>query len=270
MLAAALLAARGAAAGEKRRIVVLEYRAGSRGVPDIGARLAAELARVSDYDVADPIEARRRLGPGLDAEVARCAGAPACVAELARRLGADEALLVGVSQLGDIVLALQRVDARRGAAAARLAESLPPDHPPGAEELVDWLHQLFPAEAFRRYGAIRITSDLDEAVVSVNGARSGTTPLQRSLRVAAPGSYRVRVDKPGFLSFQARIDVPPDATIEVRAVLARSVGPTPWYKRWYVWAAVGGAAAAAGAGLAIYYGTRVDTTPHGYVLPPAR
>ena len=44
--------------------------------------------------------------------------------------------------------------------------------------------------------------------------------------------------------------------------------PLPWYKRWYVWALVGGVAAAAGAGVAIYYGTRVNQGPEGWLIPP--
>ncbi len=252
----------------RRKVVVLEYRAGSRGAPDIGTRLAAELARLSTYEVLEPAEARRRLGAGLDAEVARCAGAAPCVAAVAVRLGADEALLVGVSQLGDVVLALQRVDANKGIAISRLAESLPVDKAPEAGALDEWLHQLFPDEAFRRYGSIKIVSDVNGARITLNGTAHGTTPNAEGLRVPAPGTYRVRLDKSGYLPFQARIDVPPDAIVEVRAVLSRETGATPWYKRWYVWAAVGGAAAVTGASLAAYYGTRVDQTPQGYLLPP--
>ena len=47
-----------------------------------------------------------------------------------------------------------------------------------------------------------------------------------------------------------------------------AVGPTPWYKRWYVWAIVGGAVAAGGAATAIYFGTRTESTPLGYVQRP--
>lgn len=257
-----------ARADGKRKIAVLEYRAASRGAPEIGARIAAELARASVYEVIEPAEGRRRIGPGLDAEVARCAGEARCTGTLAQRIGADEALLVGVSQLGDIVLAMQRIEVARGQAVARLAESVPADREPDDAALSDWLHQLFPADAFRRYGELRVVSDVDGALVSINGARKGTTPLGDPLRLAAPGSYRLRVEKVGFVPFQARIDVPPDASMEVRAALTRESVHSPWYKRWYVWAVVGGAAAATGAGLAIYYGTRVDPTPHGFLLPP--
>ena len=242
------------------------------GAPEVGTQLASQLASTSIYEVIDPAQARRTLGAGVDAEVARCSGAPECVAEIARRLNAQEVLLVGVSQLGDVVLALQLVDARRGQATARLAESLPADKSPTVEDLVDWLHQLFPAASFRRYGAIRIISDVDGAQVGLNGARSGVTPLPDALRVAAPGSYRVRLDKPGFDPFQARIEVPPDATVEVRATLSHGNGPVVWYKRWYVWAIVGGAAASSRRGPRDLLRLRHASirTPHGFILPPMK
>ncbi len=268
LFAVVLLSGSNSRADEKRKIAVLEYRSGSRGAPDVATRLANVLAKSTAYHVIDPVEGRRRLGASIDAEVARCAGETRCTAALASRLGADEALLVGVSQLGDIVLALQRIDVQNSTALSRLAESLPADQQPDEAALADWLHQLFPAEAFLRYGDLRIVSDVDEAQVSINGTKRGMTPIH-PLRLAAPGTYRVRVDKPGFIPFQARIDVPPDSLIEVRAVLPRENRQTVWYRRWYVWAAIGGVAVAAtGVGLAAYYGTRVDQTPHGFVVFP--
>ncbi len=257
-----------ARADHKTRIAVLEYRAGSRGAAGIGTRIAAALARSSVYEVIDPSDAKRHIGAALDADVARCAGEARCVAALGLRLGADEALLIGVSELGDIVLALQRVDTHRGVALSRLAESIAAGSEPKDQELADWLHQLFPADAFLRYGELRVTSDVQGASVLVNGNKLGSTPLPDPLRLAAPGNYRLRVEKAGFTPFQARIDVPPDATIAVRASLSRGVTETPWYKRGSVWGPIGGVLAAAGLGVAVYYGTRVDQTPHGFVVVP--
>jgi hypothetical protein len=253
----------------RRTVAVLEYRAGARGAAGIGERLARLLAANAAFEVIDPQEARRRAGARIDAELARCSGESTCVAALGERLGAGEVLLVGVSQLGDVVLALSRIDVARHAAGVRLAESLPPDGQASDEEALGWLRQLYPPEAFRRYGAVQIAADVAGAAVLLNGEPRGQTPLA-PLRVRAPASYRLRVDKAGYVPFQARIDVLPDATVEVRATLVRETLPTPWYKRWYVWAAVGGAAAVAGAAVAIYYGTRVDETPQGYITLPPR
>jgi hypothetical protein len=263
------LAARVRAQAPKKVVAVLEYRAGARGATGIGERLARLLRANAAFDVIDPQEARRRAGARIDAEVARCGGDAMCIGQIGEQMGAGEVLLIGVSQLGDVVLAMQRIDSRRGEAGARLAESLPPDSEPSDDEVLGWLRQLYPPEAFRRYGAIKIVTDVEGAEVTFNNEPEGKTPLEHPINMRAPATYRVRVAKPGFLPFQARIDLLPEGTIEVRATLMRESGPLPWFKRWYVWAVVGGAIAAAATGTAVYYGTRVDPTPQGVIhLPP--
>jgi hypothetical protein len=260
---------RPAIAAEPRHtvIAVLEYRAGAKGVPGIGDRLAALLAANAALDVIGPKEARLKAGARLDADVARCSGESMCIGAIGEGLGAQEVLIIGISQLGDVVLAMQRIDAKRGDAKARLAESIGPNDALTDEQLLGWLRQLFPADVFKRYGQIRILSDVSGAEVRLNEEAQGTTPVPE-IKVRAPGSYKVRLTKSGFAPFEAGIDVLPDATVEVRARLVRETGPLPWYKRWYVWAAVGGAVAAAGIAVAVYFGTRVDETPMGFIRLP--
>jgi hypothetical protein len=262
------LAPLAAAASPGRSVAVLEYRAGAKGASGVADQLARLLRATASLEVVDPPEARRRVGPQVDAEVARCSGDPACIGGLGRRLRVDEVLLVGVSQLGDIVLLIQRVEAQAAVVTARMAASLPEGGEPSDADALGWLQQLYPPEVFRRYGAIVVVSDEIGAEVSLNGAPAGTTPLAQPVRVRAPGSYHVRIEKRGYLPFQAKIDVLPDATVEVRASLALRNGPLPWWRRWYVWAAIGAVAAGAAASVAIYYGTRVDQTPLGYIDTP--
>src|SRR5262249_18407865 len=133
------------------------------------------------------------------------------------------------------------------------------------DEALGWLQQLYPPQAFLRYGLIKIVTDVAGARVDLNGQPAGMTPMEEPLKVAAPATYRLRVAKLQFVPFQARIDVLPDATVEVRASLVRESLPVPWFKRWYVWAAVGGAVAVAGISVAIYFATRVDETPQGFI-----
>jgi hypothetical protein len=269
-LAMALLLVAGAARAQTRRTVaVLEYRAGSKGARDIGLRLAQKLRETASLNVIDGYEARRKLGPRVDAEVARCGGEARCVGGVGDQLGAEEVLLVGVSQLGDLIVALQRIDARRGEAGARLAESLPPDAEISDEQTLNWLKQLFPPEVFRRYGSIAIDADQLGAQVTLNNAPAGTTPLAEPVRVRAPATYDLRVAKGGFATFAARVDVLPDANVQVHATLVPEARETAWYKRWYVWAGVaGGALAVGGIATAIYFGTRVESTPLGFVQRP--
>ncbi len=267
-VAAVVLLCVGAAhADDKRTVAVLEYRAGARGARDIGLRLGRLLRDTAALNVIDLQEARRKL-PKVDAEVARCGGEAMCVGAIGEQLGANEVLLVGVSQLGDIIIALQRIDAKRGEAGARLAESLPPDAAITDDQALGWLRQLFPPETFRRFGSIAVDADQTGAAVSLNGEPAGKTPLAEPVKVRAPATYKLKVEKSGFVAFQARVDVLPDANVEVHATLVRESKEVPWYKRWYVWAAVGGALAAGGAATAIYFGTRTESTPLGYVQRP--
>jgi hypothetical protein len=254
-------------ADDKRTVAVLEYRAGSRGARDIGLRLARLLRETASVKVIDAQEARRKL-PKVDGDVARCGGEAMCVGAIGEQLGANEVLLVGVSQLGDLIIALQRIDAKRGEAGARLAESLPANVEITDDQALGWLRQLFPPETFRRFGSIAVDADQAGATVTLNGEPAGKTPLAEPVKVRAPATYKLKVDKSGFLPFQARVDVLPDANVEVHATLVKETKDVPWFKRWYVWAAVGGVLAAGGAATAIYFGTRTESTPLGYVQKP--
>ncbi len=262
----ALLLGTSTLADGTKSLAVLEYRAGSEAAGGIGSAFARLLQKHSSYRVQSPQDARRRWGASLDAQVAACSGQPSCIGAIGAKLGTDEVLLVGISQLGDVVLALQRVDTKQRSQISRIAELLPPATAPAESELLDWLHELFPPDAFRRYGAIHIVADVEQASVSVNGSSVGNTPLAHPLALPAPAEYRLRLEKPGFVPFQARIGLLPESTVEVRALLAARPESPAVYKRWYIWTAIGAAAAVAATSIAIYYGTRVDNTPRGFLV----
>jgi hypothetical protein len=248
-------------------VAVLEYRAGAKGAAGVGERVAGLLAASASVDVISLVDARRKE-VRIDAQVARCSGDASCIAGLGGALGASEVLLVGVSQLGDLVLSLQRIDVAKGQVAARLAESVGQDDSVADAQIQGWLKRLFPPDWFKRFGRIRVVSDTDGAEVSLDGVSQGVTPVGE-LRVRAPASYKVTLHKAGFAPFEAGIDLLPDATIEVRASLQRTASKTPLWKRWYLWAGVGAVVAGVGIGVGAYLGTRVDPNPLGYLVTPA-
>lgn len=262
----------GAPQGESRpvalsnAVAVFEFRNDVQALADLPERMATALQKNTSLQVLDLGEARRRLGPGIDAEVARCEGETRCLSRVGERLGAREVLLVAVSQLGDVVLALQRIDVAEQKVVARYADSLVADKQAdrASEQSVDevrvlgWLQQLYPPETFKRYGRIHITTDVEGAQVYVNAKARGQTPLAEPLQVLAPGSYRLLVEKDRFLPFQATLSVMPDTTVEVTARLQHEQRSTPWYRRWYVWGGLGaGVAAIAASAVALKLGLDV-------------
>ncbi len=221
-----------------RAVAVLEYRAGVTALPGLGDRLAAVLGRATSLQVVGPAEARRRL-PRVDERLARCGGDTRCVADLGGRLGVDEVLLVGLSQLGDVVLALQRVVVTDARVAAREAESLAPEASPSDGELMKYLQALLPAEDFVRFGEIRVSATPAGARVFLDGRPRGALPLS-PLRVRAPSQYTVRVAKDGFSDFTVKLDVPPEGVVEVHPTLQPVAEASAWWSKWWVWAAAGG------------------------------
>jgi hypothetical protein len=224
-----------------RTIAVLEFRAGVRAAARISTGMAEQLERLTSHKVISPAEARRRLGPAMDGEVARCSGEPACIGSVGRRLGCDEVILVGLSELGDLIVAIQRIDAS-GQVLARLADSLQRRRRISKQQLVSYLRRLLPPTDFKRYGQIVVHSAKDGDEVFLDGALQGRAPLP-PLRVSAPARYEVKVTRPGHEPFIARLDVLPDATVEVTPTLSRKTKPLKWYQHWWVWALVGGVAA---------------------------
>lgn len=244
--------------GASDAVALFEFRTDSQALGDLPERLASALRQNTSLQVIDLAEARRRIGPGIDAEVARCAGETTCLSRVGERLGAREVLLLAVSQLGDVVLALQRIHVPEQKVAARFADSLGADKPVDEARVMGWLQQLYPPETFKRYGQIHITTDVQGAQVYVNAKARGQTPLAAPLQVLAPGSYRLLVEKDRYLPFQATLSVMPDTTVEVTALLQSEQRPTPWHRRWYVWFGLSaGVVAVAATGAALKLGLDV-------------
>ena len=221
-----------------RTVAVLEFRSGARGVPRISSNFASSLARLTSNRVIPPSEARRILGASVDGDVARCKGEASCIAAIGQRLGCDEVILVGISQLGDIIVAFQRIAVRDGRVLSRLAVTLGQRRRIRLPELNRYMRRLLPPDDFKRFGKIVVRTSSAGDKVYVDEQLRGQTPLP-PLKVAAPARYSVRVSRPGHDDFVARLDVHPDATVEVTPTLGRKHEPTRWYQRWWVWAIVG-------------------------------
>jgi len=229
-------------------MAVLEMRAGSADLPEVGERLAKLAASATNYDVLGPAAARR-LHADADAVVARCAGQPGCLAGLGRKLGVDAVLVVAVSRMGDVIVALQLVDVRAETVAGRVAEPLPRDAAPDEKTLGSWLEATLPPSAFRRWGTIAITTDVDGALVEIDGRSVGVSPLPPQ-RLPAPAQHQLRITHAGRKPFTMTLDLAPERTVQVMASLPEPQPPV-WKRPWFWALAVGGLAAGTAVGISV-------------------
>lgn len=256
-LALGLLAFEGqAAANSGDTVAIFEYRNDVKQFADLAERLTLTLQQNTSLELIDLAEARRRLGIGVDAAVARCDGETQCLSAVGERLKAKEVLLLAVSQLGDVVLALRRILVKDRRVVARYADSLSSGTQVDEARLLSWLQQLYPPETFKRYGQIRILTDISGAQIYLNAKPRGQTPLPEPLSVLAPGNYRLLLEKDRYLPFQASLLVMPDMVVDVDANLIKQEQTQRWYSRWYVWTGIIASLAAVSAtSMAIYFGT---------------
>jgi hypothetical protein len=238
----------------KRKIIVLEYRSGSSAMPHIAERIVKLLDKQTSLDVLGPDQTRAVYGEHLDLVIVKCAGEAECVARIGQKVGAAEVIMIGVSELGDVILTIQRIDVASRSVSARLADSISGGQPPSDAKLQQYMTKLLPASDFLRYGVIDIISSEAGALVTVGGQHRGLTPIG-SLKLKAPASYDIRVEKRGFQPFTTSVQLPPDSELRVRANLARPGGAPAWWQHWYVLAPAALVVAGA-AGGTIYFTTQ--------------
>ena len=243
----------------KRKLIVLEYRSGSSAMPHIADRVVALLSKQTSLQVWGPDQTRAVYGEHLDLVIVKCAGDPECVARIGQKVGAAEVILIGVSELGDVILTIQRIDVATRTVSSRLADSISGGQPPNDAKLQTYMTKLLPASDFLRYGIIDIISSEAGALVTVGGQQRGSTPIG-ALKLKAPAAYEIRVEKRGFQPFTTSVQLPADGELRVRANLARPGGATAWWQHWYVLAPAALVVAGA-AGGTIYFATQQTAAP---------
>ncbi len=246
----------------KRKVCVLEYRSGSSALSGIAQRVVSTMGKLTSLQLLDPDQTRTVYGDQLDQAIAKCSGDASCIAAIGKKVGVEDVMLIGISELGDVILTIQRIEVARGEAVTRIADSLAAGAPPSDDQINGYLARLLAPGDFVRYGVIDIVANLAGAAVTVGGTSRGLTPIQ-ALKLPAPATYEIRVEKSGYVPFTTKVALPPDGEVKVEAELSKRGSGGAWYGRWYVLAGAGLLVAGA-ATTAIYFGTRSeinDTVP---------
>lgn len=238
----------------KRKVIVLEYRAGSSALQGIAKRFVELASKQTSLDVLGPDQTRTLYGEHMDQVIVKCAGEAECIARIGQKVGAAEVILIGISELGDVIVTMQRIEVPTRSVVARIADSLAAGSQPSDDQVNYYLGRLMPASDFLRYGVLDVIATETGALVTVSGENKGLTPI-KPLKLRAPATYDVKVEKTGFVPFSTQVQLPPDGELKVRAELSKRGAGSAWYQKWYVLAGVGIVAAGVTGG-AIYYATQ--------------
>jgi hypothetical protein len=96
---------------------------------------------------------------------------------------------------------------------------------------------------------VTLKSSVSGALVRVDGAAAGTTPLAAPL-LLNPGKHRIEISREGYATFTRELDIGGGASAQIDAPLLRLEvttlpgARTPVYKKWWLWTAIGAVVAA--------------------------
>lgn len=114
----------------------------------------------------------------------------------------------------------------------------------------------------RLLASVAVQCDTPDATVAVDGAPVGRAPLGHRIYLP-PGAYRLSVKKAGYIAFSREVSLNPGETARLSVELVPEAPPpvaamggqptadprpTPIYKTWWFWTAVGAVVAGAAAG----------------------
>jgi hypothetical protein len=89
-----------------------------------------------------------------------------------------------------------------------------------------------------------VRASVPRAQVFLDDGAVGVAPVEREV---APGLHHLRVERVGYASWSAQVELHPGETVTQTALLGelpRQVAPTPFYGRWWFWGAIGAAVVA--------------------------
>lgn len=187
--------------------------------------LISRLARRGDFQIGGKEELKSKLGVDERA-AADCMSNPGCLGRVGTELGVTR-MVVGTlgKRGGDYLYNLNLIDITTGKVENRVFEMV-------AGGKVDPLIAAVQSTADKLFmpkvepGGVRVTSETRGAMVYLDDAFVGSTPVRRE--GVEPGAHALRVEKEGHLGWAKEIEVPAGNIMDIKVPLTA----LPERRRW--------------------------------------
>ena len=151
-----------------------------------------------------------------------------CVAEIGAALGVPEAVSGDIGRLGRVwMLNLRRINVRNASVIKRSSRQVDGEVDDLVLAIPSAVAELFGVNVVDQAGIVSISSQPDEAIISLDGRELGRTPLKRSM---AEGNYKLAVTKEGYFEEHRIFSVKPGERTDV-SVTMRAIPMNP-YNLW--------------------------------------
>ncbi len=187
--------------------------------------LISRLARRGDHEIAGKEELKTKLGVDERAAV-DCMSSPSCLGRIGTELGVTRMIVGTLGRRGDDYLYnLNLIDITTGKTENRVFQMV-------AGGKVDPLIGAVQSTADKLLepkvepGGVRVTSETRGAMVYLDDAFVGSTPVRRD--GIEPGTHGLRVEKEGHIGWAKEVEVPAGETLEIKVPLTA----LPERRRW--------------------------------------
>lgn len=175
---------------------------------------AREARRAGGWDVMEPSRVEASLGRDGTRELVRCGDDARCLSEKARTLGVERIVGGSLRRRGESYrVALVHADAATGARLAGMEREIPVASRRLQRDVAAAAPALLAGEKDAT-GVLRVVTETPGALVTIDGADVGATPLDR---VVKPGKHKVKVAGAGFQdAAPVWVEVPANGIVEHR------------------------------------------------------
>jgi TolB-like protein len=182
--------------------------------------LAAELQKLDVFKVISREDIRSMLQFEKDKQTLGCEADSACMAELGGALGVDYTVSGQLAKIGDgFVLTLTLANAKSASVENRATETV--QRQDQIVAAVGRSARILVSKILKgREGYLVLTAVEEGALVKVDGAARGTTPIKGRIALSW-GPHLLEVEKAGFITYAEDISIP------ARQALAKSVALVP-------------------------------------------
>src|SRR5438270_2947814 len=206
----------GVAAAKKPKLAALIVKTGNVDeelADNLTEVLIARLARRGDHEIAGKEELKSKLGVD-DRAAGACMSSPECLGRVGTELGVTRMVVGQLGRRGDdYIYNLNLVDIGTGKVENRVFEMV-------AGGKVNNLIAAVQSTADKLFepkvepGGVRVTSETRGAMVYLDDAFMGATPVRRD--GIEPGPHALRVEKEGHVGWSKQVDVPPGNTLQIK------------------------------------------------------
>ncbi len=187
--------------------------------------LISRLAKRGDHEIAGKEELKTKLGVD-DRAAADCMSNSGCLGRVGTELGVTRMIVGTLGKRGDdYAYNLNLIDIETGKVENRVFELVAGGK---VQELIAAVQSTADKllEPKVEPGGVRVTSETRGAMVYLDEAFMGSTPVRRD--GVDPGAHSLRVEKEGHVGWAKEIDVPAAATLEVKVPLTALAKRRTW------------------------------------------